>query len=601
MKFKNSVSRFAVGLMLGVTLATTNAAAAPVETMMKPTPDAKASWRIKPVLTIGARVTGYTPPGVLDGLGAYNLSGKTVQILANHELGFTDGYGFSVEGRRNKRVTVESGSRISYFNIDTASLQIKEAGLAIKRIYNRNQKLVTDMENFDGTGRNAFSRFCSSGIHEPEQFGGGRGISRRAYITGEEDGGGFSEFGGGQWALNPENGDFWAVPAMGRGAWENVTEIDTGRADHVAFIMSDDTAPFVIDADLAGTDGDIPFNTDPRRNNQNDGAPLYLFVGKKSERGNFLNVNGLADGSLYVWVSNGPESVRGFNGTGSALAGRFEKVVNSGPKLGEVCPASGPDDPFGPVVTSGTQFGPNQDGFGYATQRCLWFQARRIHRAFQFSRPEDVATNPNNGSEFVLASTGREDEFGNEDQWGMIYKMDVQFEFSNGRPSEISGRLKIVYDANDRVGNQEVGYPSKDFGLRSADNLDWADDGMIYVQEDAAVSTFGLNSGREASIWQLDQKAKKLSRIAIMDRSVVLDPTARKPAFDQLAGVIGGWESSGILDVSKNFSRPAGSLLIFDVQAHGITDQNDQNPGSRITDDDLKEGGQLLFLQRRKR
>ena len=33
------------------------------------------------------------------------------------------------------------------------------------------------------------------------------------------------------------------------------------------------------------------------------------------------------------------------------------------------------------------------------------------------------------------------------------------------------------------------------------------------------------------------------------------------------------------------------------MQAHGIEDQSDFNPQSRINDGDLVEGGQLLFLE----
>jgi predicted extracellular nuclease/2',3'-cyclic-nucleotide 2'-phosphodiesterase (5'-nucleotidase family) len=61
---------------------------------------------------------------------------------------------------------------------------------------------------------------------------------------------------------------------------------------------------------------------------------------------------------------------------------------------------------------------------------------------------------------------------------------------------------------------------------------------------------------------------------------------------------IGDWESSGILDVSTLFDEAPGTLFLADVQAHALDDQ-DRFPESlqpRLTDDDLKEGGQLLFL-----
>jgi hypothetical protein len=38
-------------------------------------------------------------------------------------------------------------------------------------------------------------------------------------------------------------------------------------------------------------------------------------------------------------------------------------------------------------------------------------------------------------------------------------------------------------------------------------------------------------------------------------------------------------------------------LFLFDVQNHGIDDQERFNLDSRIIDEDLKEGGQLLLLR----
>ncbi|MGV2390515.1 MAG UNVERIFIED_CONTAM: hypothetical protein LVR29_26645 [Microcystis novacekii LVE1205-3] len=70
----------------------------------------------------------------------------------------------------------------------------------------------------------------------------------------------------------------WAAPEMGRGAWENWTEIDTGRSDRIAMIGGDDT----------------------------ESAPLYLYIGEKNGvgDGSFLDRNGLKQGKLYVWVGD---------------------------------------------------------------------------------------------------------------------------------------------------------------------------------------------------------------------------------------------------------------------------------------------------------
>lgn len=85
----------------------------------------------------------------------------------------------------------------------------------------------------------------------------------------------------------------------------------------------------------------------------------------------------------------------------------------------------------------------------------------------------------------------------------------------------------------------------------------------------------------------------------MIDRSVVLDASIADPtlAVDVDAGTAGEWETSGILDVSTLFGLKGGSLFVFDVQAHGIEDQQAFNPTSRIADNDLVEGGQLSFLR----
>lgn len=60
--------------------------------------DGLNGWTVNPILTVGetlSATTGalnpttagdYTPPGILDGLGAYELDENTVRVLANHEF-----------------------------------------------------------------------------------------------------------------------------------------------------------------------------------------------------------------------------------------------------------------------------------------------------------------------------------------------------------------------------------------------------------------------------------------------------------------------------------------------------------------------------------
>lgn len=517
-----------------------------------------------PIFTIGETVNGYTPPGVLDGMGAMRLNHRKVRVFVNHELLNNRGYEYQVGDGAGGSFGL-LGARISFFDIDRKTLQVVDAGPAVSKIY-ANDGTVAEDPSFLANNFSGLSRLCSSQLVPAKQFGflfWRRGLRNSIYFTGEEDGGSFNGVGGNEWALDVRNGNLWAVPAMGRGAWENITEIDSGRSDTVAFLLSDDTSPFDVDND--GVD---------------EAAPLFLYVGKKQKHGNFLAKNGLADGKLYVFVAdNGATSPLDFRGSGM-LEGRWEEVDNR---------------PVGPPSEDGsTGYGP----YGYPVQRNLWSQAEALG-AFGFSRPEDLATCPFPffGNVAVFASTGV-DTFAvgssgdGVDTFGTTYivKTDV---------GNLTGSISILYDGD--------ADPSR--ALRSPDNLDWADDGYIYVQEDKAETDTlagevlfgpGAANPNEAGIVRINPFSGNLLRVANIDRNVVLDGSINNPAdaVDTDAGVVGAWESSGIIDVSKEFGRRAGTLFLFNVQAHGIEDQDQFNGDSRIVDSDLVEGGQLLFLKK---
>lgn len=483
------------------------------------------------IFTVGETINGYTPTGILDGLGAYKLNGNTVRVLANSELGSTVGYAYDLED-----VTGLTGARISYFDIDIKTRTIVDAGLAYEQIYDRQGNLVTDAEQIGG----GFDRFCSGQLFEVHAFGNGSGFEDRMYITGEEaDNGSF-------WALDTATGNIWATPDLGRGAWESATALDTGNEDTIALLLGDDTAS----------------------------APLYLYVGEKgvdvNNDGNidFLERNGLSGGQLYVWKSDTEElNPKDFNGTGNSLSGSWIAI-----DVQDVTKA-------------------NQDGYdeqGYKDDSTLRDEADDLG-AFSFSRPEDLHTNPSNGTQVVFASTGNgASEFAGSDLWGTTYIIDTQF----NQDGSITSVITILYDGDDVSGANKdpltgEAIAGSDYGLRSPDNLVWGNDGLIYVQEDRSVSGFGQTSGEEASIWQLDpEKPGYAVRITEMDRSVdLLDSQTDASPTD-----IGNWETSGIIDVTDLFASE-NPLFLFDVQAHSVRN------GSIGGNSNLVQGGQLLFME----
>ncbi|MGD8309681.1 MAG: DUF839 domain-containing protein, partial [Chromatiales bacterium] len=382
--------------------------------------------------------------------------------------------------------------------------------------------------NESGAAR-GFSRFCSGAGYAP----GDRGFVDRIFFANEEAAKPYHAHGGTVWALDVDHAAIHAAPALGRGAWENVSALDTGNEDQVALLLADD----------------------------HPDAPLYLWLGTKRPHGGFLERNGLSDGQLHVWVSHGPErtpSDRGgaFSGTGAGRTGSFVPVETRDPARAGV---AGYDDQ------------------GYLDADRLRAAARRLG-AFFFSRPEDIDTDPADGRRAVLASTGH-GGINPNDQWGTLYAVRVAWRRSpSGGIEGADATLRILYDADDPGHRGE--------GIRSPDNLVWAGDGRIYVQEDRATPAFGAR-GQEASIWVLDPETSQTRRIARMDRAVVV-PAGTS---DVQAGEVGAWESSGILDVTDLLAQGTGSrLLLATVQAHGIRD-------GVIAERGLVQGGQLILLE----
>ncbi|MTJ13649.1 DUF839 domain-containing protein [Anabaena sp. UHCC 0187] len=492
-------------------------------------------YTVDPIFTVGDKIGDYVPVGILDGIGAYSLNDTTVRLLVVNEVGAGDGYKYTL-----KNGTQLPGARVNYFDVDKLTLKIVDAGLAHDTIINRKGEVVDAAADLEFGG---IQRFCSAALFEANKFGTGIGLADRIFFSGEETNGGT------QFALDTQNNTLYALPAFGRAGWENITELNTGRTDKVAFLIGDD------------------------RSN----APLYLYVGDK-KAGNFLDRNGLAQGKLFAWVADDPTSTTDiieinpgeFKGSGNSTNGKFVEI---------------------PYYDSSKANTTGYDAQGYVTQ-AKQDELAAAASAFKFSRPEDIATNPFDGTQAVLASTGIT---AGPDVWGTTYKIDVDFNDIN--TGNITAKIDILYDGND-AGKQ-------DFGLRSPDNLDWADNGKIYIQEDRALGAdiWGAGSKQEASIYVLDpaaaNPAASLTKIAQIDRSAV--PSGQT---DPSPNDIGNWETSGILDVSTLFGNAPGTQFVFDVQAHSLRDGtiitatniDGNGDGTRTRQENLVEGGQLSFL-----
>ena len=485
-------------------------------------------WTTDAVFTIGESFGSYAPPGIPDGQGAFDR-GNTVQIVANHELRASQGYPYTLDSG-----AVLTGARISSLEIDKATRQLVNLGPAYDTIINRAGEVVMSSADLDFGGLN---RLCSAGYVAAGQAG----FVDDIMLTGEES------YGGTEFVLDVQGEVLYAAPWMGRAAWEAAAalEVPTINNTHVAVLVGDDR-------------GD---------------AALLLYVGEK-QAGGLLERNGLANGRLYMWVAdNGDLNPADWSGTGTSRKGTFVEVNNYDPSQ---------------AGSANSQGETGFDELGFATQAELDSQKAAIG-AFNFSRPEDVHTNPapGKGGQVVFASTGRNTSINQgSDLWGATYLVDVKINYGRIRTGNIEATITILYDGDD-AGAGQVAAP--DFGIRSPDNLVWGDDGIIYIQEDRSISAFGDDSGQETSIWSLDPKTGLIDRVAQMNRSAVptgqvdIDPTD-----------LGDWESSGIIDVTNVFGAKGERLLFMNTQAHSLR-------GGSIDSENLVQGGQFLFMSRPER
>jgi hypothetical protein len=512
------------------------------------TKNIKNGWSTTPLLTIGETgangedvnldAFGYRPVGIPDGIGAFQ-SNRNVVLFVSHELSDNAGNTYTLANG-----TPVIGARISKIKVNKNNRTVTSAGLAYDLIYDRYGNVVTSASQISEglSGNNGFSRFCSGYLVEKYY----NGFESTIYFTGEETSDGQLA------ALNVGKQELHVVPMAGRAAWENVTSLENYGSNKVVMLFGDDRSS----------------------------APVILYIGEKGttadgynpSNAGFLKKNGLANGHIYVWVNDvsGETTPAGFYGTGASRTGKFVRVEHYDPSKAGMS---------------------GYDAAGFASQATVDANYDLVGH-FEFSRPEDLSANPADKTQVVVASTGNDDLFGGVEKWGVTYLFDLddaslqsQLALPLDDINNIPATVTILYDGNDAGGGQ---FAHPDYGLRSPDNLDWADNGYIYIQEDRSYDDFGLTSGIEASVWQMDPADGTLQRILEIDRNAV--------PYTQIDGSptdIGNWESSGVLDVTSLFNAaPGETILVIDVEAHSVT-------GGPIGGSaDLVQGGQILLVSK---
>ncbi|CAK6687281.1 hypothetical protein BBFGKLBO_00182 [Synechococcus sp. CBW1107] len=484
----------------------------------------------------------YAPPGIFDGMGAYDNGDGTYTLLVNSEISAGLGYPYLLNGE------AVTGARINKLIIDKDidddpsngyQSEVISAGLAYDTVV--------------GGDTNGFDRFCSANLVEADSFGEGIGFEDRIYLVGEETS---ANGGGAMYALDEANGTLYEVEGVGKGAWESATLVDTGSPDTVGMLLFDDGSA----APTAG-------------------SPLYLWVGtKEPDSDDFLRRNGLDSdqGALYVWTASSVENTpAGLNGVdlGTPVSGGWQ-LVGTGEEVasGDYRPEPATGEPPLAPPTAQEQRDYSLDTLG----------------AMQFLRIEDGDVNPADGSLVAFNTTGGaySGQTDNGDYYGNVYTMDFSAAFAPDGQLAPTGTttLRVVVDA-DRLGDDAI------TGARNPDNIAWSGDGYLYVQEDKSTLN-GTDPGQfgpeEASIWQVDPVTGETVRWAQIDRSSVPSEYGQT---DSSPDVVGTWESSGIIDVSSIYGEDPGSVFLSTVQAHSLTDGNLEG-GTYLV-----EGGQINLIQ----
>ncbi|MFM7641348.1 MAG: choice-of-anchor I domain-containing protein [Cyanobium sp.] len=333
-------------------------------------------------------------------------------------------------------------------------------------------------------------------------------------------------------ALDTANADLHHLPALGRGGWESAVAVDTGSANTVALMLFDDTS---------GT-----------------ANYLYLWVGTKDpSSGDLLRRNGLdaSSGALYAWKAEAISNQTGLNGVAlnTAVAGHWERL-GSGSEIAALTTA--------PALRALAQ----------------------AKGAMAFVRIEDGDVNPSTGQQVAFNTTGGS----GADLYGNTNVIDLSGAFAADGSlltAANTSSLKVIVDADRLTG------VARQTGVRNPDNIAWAGNGKLYIQEDRSLpagTADGQFGSQEASIWEVDPITGTQQRWAQIDRSAV--PNAYGQS-DSLPADIGNWESSGVIEVSQLFGAPAGSVFLSDVQAHSLTN------GTLNGNSYLVEGGQIQLIQ----
>jgi hypothetical protein len=312
-------------------------------------------------------------------------------------------------------------------------------------------------------------------------------------------------------------------------------------------------------------------------------SQLYSYIAK--------NTNAvLRDrGDLYAFVSDTPGYDDYYDfavGSTVEISGHFEKV----PK--DIATGRNPDgtdmvaaDKGYPAPPADGTWQRAPDGSGLDGPQWVlehWgdIQPKPV---FQFVRLEDLAYDRKDKNVVYIADTGR----------GATSAGGNAFTSTNGRIWKLvldkkdpkKAKLSILVEGDDN--------PVKTLGeIHQPDNLETIKDGLFVTEDPGSSQQFPVGStdpaATTARLWLYSLSSKTGTVVTKVNQAADEGPTDRDAVATP--GALGAWESSGIVDASKQLGK--GTYLV-DVQAGTLIVEEEQRGPLTYQ----REGGQLLVLR----
>jgi Bacterial protein of unknown function (DUF839) len=546
--------------------------------MLDLAPGAPQGSSVEALITVGERLSpGYQFEAIPDGISLRKRGRGKADVFVNHETS-TVPFPFTFPGAP----TESNQNDFDNAQVSQLTLSRRSEGVLMGRM------AITSAENFQ--------RFCSNYLATRRE-----GFGRPILFTNEE-------------ATDWVNREGKAWPAT-EGAAEArqgglVVAYDVRRDTHTPIwgmgrYNHENTVAIPGYKDLVMLSTDDTFVSNPPQ------SQLYAYIAK--------NTNSVLsdEGDLYAFVADGASDYYDFpvGDPDKSVSGRFvrvpdfaddpEKSIAHGRKADGTdvvaadfgYPAPPADDP---ATWQRSIFPPRHGVDGPQWVLETWGDQNDV---FQFVRLEDIAYDKRPGMENVIyiADTGR----------GATSAGGNDFTSSNGRiwklvlneddPTKVDS-LSVLVEGDDN--------PVKTLDeIHQPDNLETTKRGRLLIQEDPGSSQqFPVGStdpnATTARIWSLDLTADQSpgvnpTVVAKVDQSADEGPTDVDGMVGVVApGMLGAWESSGIVDASSVFGP--GAFLVT-VQAHTLWvekrpgDDNFEPEGPDFTY--KREGGQLLLLR----